>query len=285
MNKIQIHFDGDIATNHQVSMRTLGRSIYHLQNALDRAYIENKYGSIWKHARMRAQDYDESTFLVQEPAEGGYVLDFLANNQITKKIVDRLASAITPAIEEAMKQGEDATQTIVQQIETKKTQVDKELIQLQNFENLINNPSRKIIRSYGDRSITKEIDQILAIIRSKHAGSSTFELITHGTQSHKYTFDRSLSERFHGVVSKRGIGDPVLYIAKVISLDSKNKSGKILNVINEKTANIHFTNDADFFKAKDFLGTNAEMTFIGCPIIEYGAFDPQAGDIYFIEIS
>lgn len=285
MNRIQIHFDGDIATNHQVSMRTLGRTIYHLQNALDRAYIENKYGSIWKHARMRAQDYEETTFLVQEPAEGGYVLDFLASNNVTKKIVDRLAAALTPAVEQAMQQGEDVAQSLTHQIETRKAQVDKEIIEPQNFENLINNPSKKVIRSYGDRSITKEIDQILAIVRSKYAGTSTFELVTYGTKYHKYTFNRNLSERFHDVVSKRGLGEPVLYLAKVTSLDFKNKNGKIFNVINEKTANIHFSNDADFLKVKEYLGTNKEMTFIGCPVIEYGAFDPQAGDIYFIEIS
>jgi hypothetical protein len=285
MNRIQIHFDGDIATNHQVTMRTLGRTIFHLQNALDRAYIENKYGSIWKHARMRALDYEESSFLVQEPAEGGYVLDFLANNDVTKKIVDRLATAITPAIEQAMQQGEEIVESLSQQIETRKMQIDKEIIDPKSFEQLIENPSAKVVRGYGDRSITKEIDQILSIIRSKHSGESTFELVTNGTKSHKFTFNKNTSDRFHSIVSKRGLGEPVIYIAKVTSLDFKNRSGKILNVINEKNANIHFSDGESFHKAKEYLGTNSEMTFIGCPLIEYGAFDPQAGDIHFIDLA
>ncbi|MFT5594469.1 MAG: putative membrane protein [Oceanicoccus sp.] len=208
MNKIQIHFDGDIAKNHQVSMRTLGRTIFHLQNALDRAYIENKYGSIWKNARMRALDYEESTFLVQEPAEGGYVLDFLANNDVTKKIVDRLASAITPALEQAMQGGEETAQSLSQQIETRKMQIEKEIIEPQTYEQLMQNPSAKVIRRYGDRSITKEVDQILSIVRSKHSGESTFELVAYGTKSHKFTFNKNISENFHSIVSKRGLGDP-----------------------------------------------------------------------------
>lgn len=285
MNKIQIHFDGDIAENHQVSMRTLGRTIFHLQNALDRAYIENKYGSLWKHARMRGSDYEESTFLVQEPAEGGYVLDFLASNDVTKKIVDRLAAALGPALEQAMQDGEDVAQSLAQQVETRQMQVEKKILEPQTFEHLVNNPSQKVIRSYGDRSITKEIDQILSIIRSQHAGESTFELVMKGSKTHTFQFNRHTSEKFHRVVSKRSLGDPVIYVAKVSSLDFKNRSGKILNVTNEKTANIHFSNTGSFHKAKEYLGTNNEMTFIGCPVIEYGAFDPQAGDIHFIDIA
>lgn len=284
MNKIQIHFDGDIAENHQVSMRTLGRTIFHLQNALDRAYIENKYGSIWKHARMRGLDYEETRFLVQEPAEGGYVLDFLAANEVTKRIVDRLATALGPALEQAMQDGEDTAQSLAQQVATKKMQVDKQIVDPQSFDTLTNNPSQRIIRSYGDRSITKEIDQILSIIRSRHAGESTFELSTKGSKTHTFPFDRRTSENFHRVVSKKSLGDPVVYKAQVTSLDFKNKSGKIWNVSNEKTANIHFSDRGSFHKAKEYLGTKNEMTFIGCPVIEYGAFDPQAGDIHFIDI-
>lgn len=55
-------------------------------------------------------------------------------------------------------------------------------------------------------------------------------------------------------------------------------------MINEKLANIHFTDDPSFHKVKRYLGTDEEMTFLGCPIIEYGAFDPQAGDICFLDI-
>ncbi len=284
MNRIQIHFDGDIAINHQVSMRTLGRTISHLQSALDRAYIENKYGSLWKHARMRAADYEESMFLVQEPKEGGYVLDFLASNTVTRGIVDRIDSAITSALKQSMHQGEENAQTLGQQINTRKMQIEKGIIKPSSFNQLIENPSKDIVRSYGDRSITKEIDQILAIIRSKYSGNSTFELVTYGSKSNKYLFNRNVSEKFHKVVSKRSLGEPVVYVAKVLSLDFKNHSGKIKNVFNGKDANIHFFDDASFLKAKSYLGTDDEMTFVGCPLIEYGAFDPQAGDIHFIDL-
>lgn len=284
MSRIQIHFDGDIAINHQVSMRTLGRTLNHLQNAMDRAYIENKYGEVWKHTRMKGADYKETEFLVQEPKEGGYILDFLANNAVTQAIVDRIAAAVTPALEQAMQEGEDVTRSLTEQIDTRKMQITQQLIKPIEYEQLLNNPSKQVIRKYGDRSITKEIDQILAIIRSKNSGQSTFELTTHGSVSNNYLFDSNISKKFHQIVSKRSLGDPVIYKAKVLSLDFKNTNGKISNMANDRTANIHFNNEASFMKAKTFLGMDDEMTFIGCPLIEYGSFDPQAGDIHFIDL-
>jgi len=285
MNRIQIHFDGDIAANHQVSMRTLGKTLSHLQNAMDRAYIENKYGEVWKHTRMKIADYKETEFLVQEPKEGGYILDFLADNAVSQAIVDRIASAITPALEQAMQQGEDVTHSLTQQMEIRKSQITQEIIKPIGYEELVGNPSKQVIRKYGDRSITKEIDQILAIIRSKSSGQSTFELVTHGLRSCKFLFNRNTSEKFHQIVSKRSLGEPVIYSAKVLSLDFKNQNGKISNVANNRMANIHFNNEVSFMKAKTFLGTHEKMTFIGCPLIEYGSFDPQAGDIHFIDLA
>ena len=284
MNSLQIHFDGDIATNHQVSMRALGRTLFHLQNALDRAYIENKYGELWKHARMRVADYKETQFLVLPPQEGGYIIDFIAKNEITKKILDRVGAALAPAFEEAIHEGEQKAKKIVDQIGVRKAQVDQGLIYVPDYNKMLEAPSPLVVRKYGDRSINREIDQVLSLIRSKYSGDSYLELVLNGSQSTKYTFNRAVSSKFHNIVTARSLGDPVLYRATVISLDHKNSSGKIVNADNDKTAIIHFCDDVDFMSAKEYLGTEDVMSFYGSPLIEYGAFDPQAGDIYFIAL-
>lgn len=284
MNKISIHFDGDIAHNHQVSMRTLGKTLQHLQNAMDRAFIENKYGEVFKHARMRSSDYSETEFLVQEPKEGGYIIDFLSKSETGKKILDRISNAVSPALELAKHEGENEAKTIADQIQTRKLQLEHEILVPEDYENIIKTPSKQIIRKYGDRSINKEFDQILAILRSKHAGDSILEITINSSKSHTFLFNQNISKKFHDVVSTRSIGEPVIYKASVTSLDSKNHSGKIHNKANDKTASIHFSDRTSFLKAKKFLGTRDEMNFIGCPLIEYGAFDPQAGDIYFLDL-
>jgi len=285
MNQIRIHFYGDIAHGHQVSMRTLGKTLSHLQSAMDRAFIENKYGEVWKHARMILEDYNDTEFLVQKPENGGYIIDFLGSNETTKKILDRLSKAMSPAVQEAMSEGEREAQSIFEQVSTREVQVANKLIAPVTYKDITERPSKKIIRKYGDRSITKEIDQILSIIRSSQSGDSEIEFVIKGTNLRRFKFNRELSNNFHSVVSRRTAGDPVIYTAKeVTQLDIKNMNGKIINKDNGKTATIHFNTEAAFLIVKKYLGENKEMQFIGCPVIEYGAFDPQAGDIYFIEL-
>jgi hypothetical protein len=58
-----------------------------------------------------------------------------------------------------------------------------------------------------------------------------------------------------------------------------------VNLANEKASAIYFVSEQDFLQAHPFLGDENEvMNFIGAPVIEYGAFDPNAGDIYFIAL-
>ena len=285
MSLVQIHFDGDIATNHQVSMRTLAKSLTHLQNAMDRAFLELHYGKLWKFAKMKQEFYPEVELLVQEPKEGGYVLDFLTSNPVTKGVINRVASAINGAVEASKGEAFNKVTKIEDSLKTRINQVQSGIIVPKDLQEIIDNPEAAIIRRYGDRAIAREIDQILSIIRAGHAGDSTFELFLSGDKSHKFEFNRESSIRFHSTVAKREIGEPVLYNANISSLDRHNNNGKIFNLITEKVANIHFYNEYFLELAMPFFNDKKPMQFVGSPLIEYGAFDPNAGDIYFIGLA
>jgi hypothetical protein len=282
---VQIHFDGDIAVNHQVSMRTLGKTLTHLQNSMDRAYLEQHYGQLWKFAKMRQEFYSEVELLVQEPKEGGYVLDFLSSNPVTKAVINRVSSAVNGAVEASKQAGLDKATKIEDSLSTRIAQVESGILVPKDLQTMIDNPDASVIRRYGDRAISREIDQILSIIRAGHAGDSTFELILSGGKSAKFEFNKESALRFHSTVSRRELGEPVLYTAKISSLDRHNNNGKIFNLITEKVANIHFFNEDFLEMAMPFFQEKKEMFFVGSPLIEYGAFDPNAGDIYFIKLA
>ena len=285
MNLVQIHFDGDIATNHQVSMRTLAKSLTHLQNSMDRAFLEIHYGKLWKFAKMRQEFYPSVELLVQEPKEGGYVLDFLSSNPITKSVINRVASAINGAVEASKEDALNKVTKIEDSLSSRINQVNSGILVPKDLQEIIDNPEASIVRRYGDRAIAREIDQILSIIRAGHAGESTFELILSGDKSHQFEFNKQSSSRFHSAVSKKELGEPVLYNATISSLDRHNNSGKIKNLITNSVGNIHFYNEEFLEQAMPFFNNKKPMQFIGSPLIEYGAFDPNAGDIYFIGVA
>lgn len=94
--QLSLHFKGEIVLEHQVSARTLGKSLMHAQNAIDRAFLDLKYGNLWKHARMRGDDYLSADFIALYPEEGGFVQKLLSESG--KAIVDRISAALMPAM-------------------------------------------------------------------------------------------------------------------------------------------------------------------------------------------
>ncbi|BFJ69197.1 MULTISPECIES: hypothetical protein [Salmonella] len=284
MAKVQLHFDGDIATNHQVSLRTLAKSFTHLQNSLDRAYLEMHEGQLRKYARMQQSYYDDVELLVQEPKEGGYVIDFLTQNKVTQKVIDRVMTAIDGAVDDAKNNAKNNAEVVEKSVETRKAQLASGVLKEINYQQLLAAPDKQQVRKYGDRAIVREVDQILSLIRASHAGDSTLELYFEGTKTAKYEFDKAKATAFHKVVAQKNLGDPVAFKVIISKMDRYNNSAKIINVENKSIANLYFTNPADFQGAVPFFEYQTEMEFIGCPYIEYGAFDPMSGDVYFIRL-
>lgn len=277
-SKIQIHYEGDISEDHQIPMRVLGLSLLHIQKAIDRAYLDIKYEGIWKYARMSQSDYKITEFLVQQPKEGGYILDFFSRRKESPAISDRVSKAIN----EALEQSEEHKASLYSQVESRKEQVANDTIRPRQFQDLVSNPSDEIKRKYGDRSIAKEIDQVLSIIRAEYSGDSILGLSITGSSTKTFNFDKVKSDRFHKIVAGRQIGPPVIYSGKIQALDKRNKSGKFVNAENKRTSILHFNNDDDFLKAHPYLGMDDEMHFIGCPLVEFGALEPNSGDVYFL---
>ena len=209
---LYLHFEGEIVVDHMVSARTLGKSLVHTQNAIDRAYLDLKYGNLWKYARMRGDDYPLADFIALYPEEGGFVQKLISDSG--KSIINRLSSALTPAMERVLAEGEGVASSISQQVENRKNQIEHGIVEPEPFLEIVDNPGEKVVRTYADRSINREIDQILSIIRSQHSGESFLEIQTHGTKTLKYEFNKYKSEKFHSIVSKREIGSPVIYTAR-----------------------------------------------------------------------
>jgi len=229
---------------------------------------------------MVQADYGQTEFLVQAPQEGGYILDFFSRRKKSKKIVDR----VSDAIEQANQQTTTEAKSLKDQIENRKIQISNKILTPIEFRELRDKPNKEIIRQYGDRSIAKEIDQVLSTIRSEYAGDSTFELAMTGTSSHSFTFNKYKSIKFHEVVARRSLGVPVLYSGKLHELDMKNYRGKFYNKATGRTSILHLSNESDSMKVHPYLSPKKNIKFIGCPLIEFGSIEPHSGDVFFIDL-
>jgi len=277
-SKVQIHFEGDITENHQLPVRTLGKCLVHIQNAFDRAHLDLKYeNGVYKYARMTTEDYIANELWVDAPQEGGYIANLFSRKKETKDTSDRVSNAINQVIDESV----DITPSLRSQLDSRKVQLENNLIDPIDFKKFSNIDDPAIIRQYGDRSISKEIDEVLTIVRSDYAGTSTLQISITGSSTKIFDFDKSKSVKFHKAVTKKSIGKAVIYRGTLQSLDKKNLTGKFLNSENNRASLLRITDKNDFLKVHPFLGDIGEIVFLGCPIIEFGALDLNSGDIYF----
>ena len=276
----QIHFDGDIASDHQIPIRVLGQSLLFMQKAIDRAYLDIKYEGVWKNARMKSEDYEFSEFIATVPRKGGYVFDFFSTMKKAPKIIDRVSTAVNEAILQASLK----IVNIKDQAQGFKESLANKLVRPLIFRDIISKSNREVKREYGDRSIAKGIDQVVSPIRQDYSGDSNLTLTLTGSSTQKFEFNRASSNKFHQVVARRTLAKPVLYTGKLNVLDKINLRGKFKNSDAGRNAIIHFLNLDDFLKAHPFLGTESEIMFIGSPIIVFGSIEPRSGDIYFLNI-
>ncbi len=91
-------------------------------------------------------------------------------------------------------------------------------------------------------------------------------------------------------MSAKSLGHPVTIPITLRSLDSgKNgnfSKAKATNLISLKDFTLHISTDRGFSSLRKYLRkTNPpQLLIVACPLLEYGAFDPLAGDMYFLEI-
>lgn len=280
---LQIHFDGYIATDHLASMRTLGKTLSHLQSAIDRACIDITYGNLRKGSRMPQNLWKEAELLVGPSHEGGYIVDFFIKNEKTRLVLERVNSAIKSAVEKMTSEGIERTKTLAEEVTQREIQISRGLVKPLQFSEAATDP--RVVRTYADRAIVRELDQVLSIIRSSAAKESSFEVTLATQKPMRYSFTKREAILFHETVALREVGLPLVYQAKIRSLDKGTLSGKVFNIESKRQSNLYFTDEIALLKLVPYFERDELVTFFGSPWIEYGAFDPGSGDILFIDLT
>ena len=288
MNAVfSIHFDGPIVIEHKVSLRVMAKTYEHMQRSIDRAYLDTKYGNVWKHARLKQEDYEYSEFLAEYPREGGIILDGVKAG--AGAIIDRINSAISMPFARAIQQGVEEHASIVDQLPQRRQFAHARREQLATYQDMVDHPDERIVRAYSDRSIVKEIDQIASMVKPDELNGSYVELKLYGSQAHPvYRFDAARAKRFHEIVSRRELGEPVLIRGKIRSLDHGNRftsmKAKILNLDSNREVTLHMGSEEDFIKLHPYH-TAEQVSLFASPVIEFGTYDPNGGDMYFVDIA
>jgi hypothetical protein len=285
---IQLKLDGGLLRGpHGVTVRTLSRSMSSIQAAVDRAFLDVQFGQVFKHARLPVRYYDDADFIVGEITEGSFIIDFISDNG--GPIVRRMIQAITNPYGEAVEGANREVYDLARQIEGVKGQLQNDIVQPQRYGDFLNAPDPLATRAYGDRSITKNIDHMLAPVRKIEDASLQLTLKPSDREGAQvFAFDAQIAMDFSEIVTRQKLGGPVEFEGNLRSLDrghrKSNFRGKFTNSVNGKDLVLHIQSEDDLTELIPYLNGD-ELKIVACPIIEYDAFDPNAGDIQFLSIS
>lgn len=282
-----IHFDGAITVDHKVSIRVLAKTYEHMQRAIDRAYLIGYHGEVWKHARLTAQQYSETEFIAEYPRQGGIILDAVRRG--AGRVVDRISSAVAPVFESAVQQGFDEHHNLTRQHADRLEYVIARRDDIPSFDQLVQTPHREWSEAYSNRSIVKEVDQLVGQISSRRLEGSTVELAFAGDRPYqRFEFDAPRAKRFHQIVSRRDLAAAVVVNARIRSLDRGNQytkpNAKILNLSTNREVVLHLQNIGDFDTLHRYHNGEPVRLFV-CPIIEALGFDVNGGDLMFVAVA
>ena len=270
MATFSIHFDGPITTDHKVSIRVLANTYAHMQRAIDRAFLIQQYGEVWKHARLKANQYAETEFLAEYPREGGIILDACRKN--AGPFIDRIASAIRPVFDQALERGLEQYANLDAEMAERREYVRGMKERTPYYEAVAAEPPPNWATAYSNRSVVKEIDQLVSQVTPARLEGSTVEIGLAGDAQHlPFAFNDSIARRFHRIASQRELAAPMIVSASIRSLDRGNKfarpSAKILNVATGREVTLQLTGEPDC----DALHPhhNGQVVRIyACPIVE-----------------
>jgi len=287
MATVSVHFDGAIAIDHKLSLRVMARTYQHMQRALDRAYLILEHGEVWKHARLKDEEYEETEFIAEYPREGGVILDAIRAGG--EAIVTRVYAAVRPVFEQAAQHGLNEAQTLAAQLAARRDYVDHMRRDTQTFASITEDPPDDWAERYSDRSVVKEVDQLIQQITLERYAGSTVEIALAGRDWFPpFAFDGAAAQRFHKAAAHRELGPPLRLPARIRSLDAGGKyarpKAKILNLVTGREAILHLANEADFLALHPHHTAEHVMLYV-CPVLEAGGFDLHGGDLQFLAVS
>lgn len=288
MATFSVHFDGDITVDHRVSVRVLANTYQHMQRSIDRAFLLQKYGVVEKYERLTKAEYRETDFIAMYPEEGGIILS--AMKQGAEFLVDRIYAATSVVFQSAVDQAFEQHQSITQQLTDRRQYANQMGNRARSFAEIQHNPPPVWATAYSNRSIVKEVDQLVGQIVRSDLITSTVDLTLHGTRPQlPLVFTPTIARNFHKIAADRELGPPMIARVRIRILDAGNRttkpSAKILNLDSGREVNLHLSGDLDFAALHPYHNGDDEVRIHVCPILEAKGFDLNGGDLMFLGVA
>lgn len=287
--RLTIKFEGVLAPNDQVSVRTLTRTLAPMQRAIDCIVFYEEFGVVRKFSTLPHTLYGQADFYLGIPEANCVILPLLkeAGRQITGRIRTYLEAPYARAAQDVIPPA-----GIEQEVANAINNVYYQNIEPVTHADLIEGKEQRE-REYIEAKVIEQINQALSPVRSSKVGPDDYIAIQTfddvGTTT--FHFDRARAKRFSSIANQRHLGPIALYEGTLHGLTENNN--QVFPFVGEFKSNANKNNhsqslliphEALALKLSPLNLTKQTITFWAAPLARYGAFDELRGDIVLISI-
>ena len=279
---VDLVLSGNIALDNQITLRTLGKVAQALQSAINRSYLDLKMGGVLKRARLIKSDYPITEFYAGTPQAGSFRIGFNSKSDWSIRIVDRLNMALMPIYDNIRENAVFESVSLKDRSLILQEQIRKGIGIPIKYKDIDEETKKDYLLRYGDRSILKEFDRLLHVVRPQHAGDSQLSVSLKGSSTSSFPFDRAKSQSFRQAITHQDLGRVIEYNGRITMLDTDNKNANFENYDTGKKCTLRFNSLESTLLLSDKI--LKDISILASPVLEYAGFDYIAGDLYFIEL-
>lgn len=286
-NQITLVFDGTLAPNHSVSLRTLSYTIPHFQRAVDKTVYFQQRGEIRKYTTLPVELHHMADLYLNELEEGSLRLPFLSD--LLKEVPALFKNFLAEPYERAANEVHGYTGILKTDLESSKINVTHDNLDHTTQSDLVKKHS-EYKRDQAQASVMKDISTALSVVRSTNGGIMSFN-VDSPSGAAEYEFDQLRASRFAKLATTKRLADPALYIGRITGLEKQrgNKqfeySAKFLSSLTKQENKIHIADYDDASKLHSYNLASKDVVFWAAPISMYDAFDPVRGDLVFVDLA
>ncbi|MBY8958284.1 hypothetical protein J1G18_13400 [Pseudomonas sp. MIS38] len=285
-NQITLTFDGVLAPNHSVSLRTLAYTLPHIQRSIDKIVYFERKGEVRKFTSLPKELQGYADIYINELEEGSLRIPFVSD--LAAKIPELYNAFLAESYERSAKEVVSHSKILQSDLEACKGLVLHDNAEPITQDDLIAvEGGRKL--AYARTAVLKDINQALAIVRTTPGALLKLDVDSQKGYG-SYLFDPMRAARFSKVVATKRLENPAVYIGQITGLEQQGATSafkyaaKFWSRVTGQENKLMIQDYDDALKLHAHNLSNKDVAIWAAPISVHETFDPVRGDLVFIDI-
>ncbi|PZW44391.1 hypothetical protein [Pseudomonas sp. URMO17WK12:I2] len=284
--QITLKFDGTLAPQNGVSLRTISYTVPHIQRAIDKSVYFLHFEELRKFSTLPMHLHSDADLYIYALEKGSLKFPFFSD--LAKEVPDLFNAFMSKPYEEAAHEVIIPGTIMQTDLETNKIHAAMGNLDYVTQEQMLAKEAMHK-KAYAQSAVMKDMSLALGVVRVTPGAILALEVDSEkGAKS--YEFDQNNASRFARLTTTKRLEDAVVYNGRITGLERQRGNArfefaaKFLSRATGTESKILISNYDDAMKLHPYNLTDKDVLIWAAPISTYGSFDPVRGDLVFVDM-